>query len=525
MSNINTSGENNNEEKKDEDYKFLEEKIVPNKKIKKRAGRILKVIIFGIIFGVCAETTALLSQKYLKSFLGIEENRQPVDVNRTTTPPASPTPLPTKTPVPTPTSTPVPTSTPTPTQAVAQYTGTPAPTRAVTLSPVPTKEPVVVPPTPGPETPPEAEATPTPFEETPSDDNDQEKTGVTTTGGNTEETGESKESEEGNTGYLSLYEKVAKTAESVSKSIVSVEALVTAEDWFKGSYETRTKTSGLIVANDGVDLLILIGMEQITAADSIEVTMAGEICQGSIYAADSDFGVAIVAVPLSNMSADALKTVNIASIATTEEIKVGMPMLALGAPNGYENSLEFGMVTSKGQAYSVTDGLIEYFTTDMADYKGGNGFVTDIDGNVLGMITHTLKNNTGDGIASVVALDSILPLINKLLNNEDYPFFGIKGENLSRTVEKLMGLNEGVYVKTVLPSSPALDAGLMSGDVIVAIGGNLISDMEDFLKELMNYNLQTLSTYATNSTIEVLVARTADSGTEYITLRVKLQKK
>lgn len=504
-------------EKQSEEYQFINEKIVPKRKKKwlKKLGTVVFVLCMAVLFGVVSRAAFLLSGDYLKEWFGIDNERQEVDLPKPTAQPRitfSPTPRPTKAPSPVPTETPspVPTEVPEVTPGVEPTSGA-----EVTPGTDITSDPEV---TPGAEITPGTEPTP---EATPG-------AAQTMTPGTNPQITESPAASitpEANATpeptpidtYLQIYESIREVAEEVSGAFVTVEAIEQGVDWFQEVYENRTRTTGLVLGNDGVDLLILVGTEQFAGATSIEVTFGEEVIPGSIYSMDRDYGLAVIAVPLKEIPQKLLEQVQPGILAEAEEIAVGTPVIALGAPNGYEGSMEFGMITSLGSTVSVTDGEVAYFTTNITEYPAGYGFVVNLEGEILGMITHTHKENKSDGIFSAVSLDSIRGVIIKLLNNAERAYFGIKGQDLPKNLAKEYELENGVYVSEVENASPALGAGIKAGDIIVSAGGETVEGIRGFSDIIFERS--------TREIIQVKLLRKAEDGLREMTVEVPLTGK
>lgn len=501
-------------EKQSEDYQFINERIVPKRKKKwlKRLGTLFFVVCLAAVFGVVAHAAYLLSGDYLKDLLGIEEKRQEVDLPKATEP-AKPTSSPTvkpldvtKTPTPKPTLEPTKPGAPTPTPTAVPTKGaetTPEPTVAITetLTPEPTPEATV-----GgeitPEPTPEAEVTPgeEPTQmptETPELTATPEPTPIDT--------------------YLQIYDAIRKVAEDVSDAFVTVEAIEQGVDWFQEVYEKRTRTTGLVLGNDGVDLLILVGTEQFAGANAIDVFFNEVTIPGRIYSMDRDYGLAVIAVALSQIPNDVMAQIEMGLLAEVEDIVTGTPVIALGAPNGYEGSMEFGMITSLGSAVSVTDGELSSFTTNITEYPGGYGFVVNLEGKILGLITHTHKANPGDGIFTAISLDSIRGVIIKLLNNVERAYFGIKGQDIPKNLKKEYALENGVYVREVENASPALAAGIKAGDILVSVGGAPVEGIRGFSDMILGRS--------TREIVQVKLLRKAEDGLREMTVEVLLIEK
>lgn len=477
--------------KQSEDYQFINEKIVPKRKTKwmKRAGAVLFTTFLAVIFGVVARAAFLLSDDFLRQWLGEEEQRQEVALTKPTTQARI-----------TMTSTPKPvkTTTPVPTLSSGSENAT-EPTVGLVPTPQLTPE----------EQTPDLTEHPTVEGTDTGTESPEDRTGT--------ESGEEAAWTEGMSAYLQIYESVRSVAQKLSPSLVTVVAIEQGVDWFQEVYEKRAQTTGLILGNDGVDLLILVGTEQFTGATSIEVSIGEEVVDGQIYSMDKEYGLAVVAVSLNKLSEELLAQVQLGVLADPEEIQIGTPVVALGAPNGYEASVELGMITSLGSTIPVTDGEAAYFTTNIMEYPNGHGYVVTMEGKVLGLITHAHKNNVSDGVFSAISLGSIRGILVKLLNNAERAWFGIKGQDIPKSLAKEYGLTTGVYVSEVENASPALAAGIKAGDILLRIGDEPIEGLRNFTDKILECS--------SRETVLVTLLRNTEDGSKEVAVEVILGEK
>ena len=459
-------------EKKSEEYQFINEEIVPKRKNKwlKRLETLVLVVILAVIFGVVSGGTFLWFGHQFGVWMETEEKRQQVELPKPTARPENtitPTPRTVKKPV------------ATPTQAVGN----------------------------------EMQGT---DEKKASDD---EQVVITTAPENNGELQQAEKPVKSETmeSYLQIYEVLREVVANASESFVTVEVIEQEVDWFKEVYEKRTRTTGIVFGNDGIDLLILIGTEQFASATSVELLIGEDVINGRIYSVDKDYGLAVVAVPLKEIPKEILNDIQLGLLAETDEIMVGMPVVALGAPNGYENSMEVGMITSIGSTVPVTDGEVGYFTTNITEYPESYGVVVNLDGEVLGLITHSYKENPQDGIFSVMSLDSVRGIIVKLLNNSKRTWFGIKGQDIPKRLEREYGLEAGIYVVEVENASPALNAGIKAGDIILSIEDEAVQGIQEFSDKIMGFDSRT--------TLKVKILRKSAEGLKELSVDVLLVDK
>ena len=227
--------------------------------------------------------------------------------------------------------------------------------------------------------------------------------------------------------------------------------------------------------------------------------------------------LAIIAVPLASIPEVNLNLINKAELGESYTITVGTPILAVGSPNGHEGSAELGIITSKGSSVYIVDNRLDLFNTDITDNEYSDGIIVNMQGQIIGIITHTLKEGLNEEISTAIGISKIMPIIQRLVNNEDRIYFGIHGEDLPGEILEQAGIENGIYVNEVEAGSPALRAGIMSGDMIVRIGNTPITSMTTF------YN--TISTYSVRDSVQVLVRRQSQGSFRDVTVTVELAKK
>ena len=123
------------------------------------------------------------------------------------------------------------------------------------------------------------------------------------------------------------------------------------------------------------------------------------------------------------------------------------------------------------------------FTTDIYLSPGGDGIVSDLQGRLVGLISYS--EDGSEGMNRVTGIDSLKPLILKLLNGGGIPYFGIRSENIPADVRIEMGIENGIYVNEAFAGSPAAAAGIKKGDVIESINDETIESVAQFYELLL----------------------------------------
>lgn len=432
--------EENRDDVNKEEYQVIQEKIVPQKKRNwKRFGKsLLRTALYALVFGIIAGAAIVLSGKFLIEKLGLENTlRQIVGIGNTT-----PTPKPILTKEPAPTEGQGPTKRPT-------GTGVPTPSVLVDITP---------------------EATPV----------------ITVTIDKDPDTTPDSGLVQSDTiqDFLNMYSGIAELAGNIKKSLVRITAITEGVDWFEEAYETTKNATGLYVGDNGLDMLFLVNLDSIEGATKFEVTFAnGETLPCSIFSYDTNYRLAVLTIRLS--SAGAIDSGSLPKKArfTQDDVEVGIPVMVLGNPNGHLDAMELGMTTGAGQLVQVIDDEVLYFTTGITKYAEGDGFVFNLSGEVIGIVSRTL-NKGESGVFTAAMVSGMRSIIEKTLNNVPRVYCGMRLEAVDAAMGGKYKLPEGVYVTEVLPASPAMAAGIKNGDIITVVGIEPVKEVRQFHEEI-----------------------------------------
>ncbi len=282
--------------------------------------------------------------------------------------------------------------------------------------------------------------------------------------------------------YKLLSEKLYGVATEAGRSIVTVTGLSPDVDWFMNAYENQNQTSGLIVADNGKELLILANRSVIEKAETIQV----EFCDATIATAqikkyDKNTGLAIIAVELETIDEKTSEEITPAKWGNTKQSAlIGSPIIAVGNPLGYVDSVAMGYVTSNTYTVNLVDTNLQLLTTDIYGSKTGNGVLINLEGKVLGIICQESLGADNSNLIKAYGASELIPTIEKLSNGQDIAYLGIKGTDVTESANIDLGVPTGAYVTEVIVDSPAMREGIQNGDVIIKIGTTDITSFEDY---------------------------------------------
>ncbi len=285
-----------------------------------------------------------------------------------------------------------------------------------------------------------------------------------------------------------LYDLLRKTAKQYNHSIVTVTGVVEGVDWFDNPSKIEEAAYGVVLAEDEKRFYILTKNETVKEVESIQIIFYnGASAKAKVRGKDEITNLAILSVAKGHLSKEDVEEIKVASLGDSYSLTEGNFVMALGSPNGYMYSMDFGMISGQKREHFIVDGKMEVFNTNMAYYTKGEGIVVDIDGKVIGLITHSYKDNAEDNIFTMVGISRLKMIIEKMINKQKMPYLGVVANDIPEEQKEKLGVENGIYVTEVENNSPALETGIRVGDVIVEIGGTRISSLINFCNLLAEF--------------------------------------
>lgn len=282
-----------------------------------------------------------------------------------------------------------------------------------------------------------------------------------------------------------IYSQVKKVADESCSAMVEVTSTKKNKDWFENEIDIPNETIGLIVANNNVDLLVLVNYDRVKGSNTIMVSFCDNSkAEARLQSFDSELNIAIIAIPLENLTEE-IKGLDSAYLGESSYLPVGTPVIAIGSPNGHTGSIELGMVNSRGTNVQVTDYQIDLFHIDTNFVEESEGYIINTRGNIIGIITTHLSDNRSEKISTSIGISSVKPIIESLVNNRDRSYLGIKAIDITSEALEELDIENGIAVTEVIANSPAYQSGIQVGDIIVSINDKEITAVKSFQSDLL----------------------------------------
>ncbi|UCZ53220.1 trypsin-like peptidase domain-containing protein [Bacillus shivajii] len=293
---------------------------------------------------------------------------------------------------------------------------------------------------------------------------------------------------------LNMTSEVIDAVDRVSEAVVGVINMRDSSGFFQGNQEGTG--SGVIYKVEGDLAFVVTNQHVIQGANEVEVTLAdGSRVEAEIVGEDQLTDLAVLTIDAENVT-------DVAEFGNSDHLRAGEPAIAIGNPLAFEGSVTLGIISAVERSIPVDfsgngqpDWEAEVLQTDAAINPGNSGgALLNIQGEVIGINSMKIAQQAVEGIGFSIPSAIVLPVIEDLerYGEVQRPQMGVIIRSLNEIPsaywQGMLGLPEdvkgGVYIEGVQPDTPASNAGLKEGDVIVELEGEAIKDTHDLRRFL-----------------------------------------
>lgn len=286
--------------------------------------------------------------------------------------------------------------------------------------------------------------------------------------------------------YRELNQVISEVAAEAKKCVVQVTGIAQDGSWANEQDAGALQSAGLIVADNGRELLILTNYSSVKSASLFQVEFAdGTDHEAVLKQKDGTIDLAIFSVAKSGISEDTWAQIKVAELGNSNTLQQGRTLIAVGSPFGYADGVGYGVASSVEESIVRADGKYSVIITDMPGAQKGSGFLFDTYGKVQGIIDSSFIDDGSNGILSAIGISAVKSEIELMSNGKNVPYVGIVGTVVTAEMSEAQGIPEGLYVTEVEVDSPAMKAGIQSGDVITKVGSRKVSDLEAYRKAIL----------------------------------------
>ena len=278
-----------------------------------------------------------------------------------------------------------------------------------------------------------------------------------------------------------------------SKTLISTGNYGPWFEWNNQSQYTEGAGSGIIISKSDDKLYILTNNHVVEGSSELIVQFINEkSVDATIVGTSERKDLAVISIPLSDLDDDTIDSIKIATIGSSDELKVGNGIIAIGNALGYGQSVTTGVVSALNREVTIDDYTYEMIQIDAA-INGGNsgGALLNSKGEVVGInsakysSSGTYSSASIEGMGFAIPISDVEDLIVDLMNGEEDSngvTIGIEGYMTNTGINYNFPL--GFYISSILPDGNAANSDLEIGQIITKIDGEEIESFSDLSNAL-----------------------------------------
>jgi Do/DeqQ family serine protease len=255
---------------------------------------------------------------------------------------------------------------------------------------------------------------------------------------------------------------------------------------FGRQYKRTSLGSGVII--DGQRGYILTNAHVVEKTGTVNITLNDEReYEAEIVGVDPDSDLAVLRID----SNDALPSI---AMGDSHDLLIGETVIAIGNPFGFSNTVTTGVISAANRSFRTKDRVFHDFIQTDASINPGNsgGPLLNINGELIGINTAIYAGAQGIGFA--IPINKARRIIEDLIAHGEVidAWIGLWVQDLDNNLTNYYNIpkKQGVLISGVDPDSPAQEAGLHEGNVILAIDGRKVVSIQDYQARLRNYGVK-----------------------------------
>ncbi|OPL08912.1 MAG: hypothetical protein AVO33_08335 [delta proteobacterium ML8_F1] len=286
---------------------------------------------------------------------------------------------------------------------------------------------------------------------------------------------------------------IEEIAEAVGHQVVAITTIIESRNLFNMIYESEGLGSGIIFDNNNQGVYVVTNQHVINGAREIGVDLGeGKLYPAEVIGEDTQTDIAVIRINQEELSQELTDKIKPAVFGDSDQLKVGEIAIAIGNPLGYNNTVTVGVVSALDRDLMRSNSGTSLIQTDAAINPGNSGgALVNGRGQVIGINTAKISETSVEGIGFAIPVNEALPIIRDLIEHGSVqrPYIGISGRTIDEELSQIYELPIGVIITEVDPGGPAAEAGMVVGDVIVALEGKLIKTIEELIEIKNQYQV------------------------------------
>lgn len=281
--------------------------------------------------------------------------------------------------------------------------------------------------------------------------------------------------------YKELSKALSQVVREAKRSVVLLTGIQQDESWGNNFDSDFAQTYGFIVADNGRELLILANYSSMKDAQLFQAKFSdGSEQEAAMKQKDGNTDLAVFSVAKSGIASESWDKIKVAELGNSGTLTQGATLIAVGSPFGYADGLGYGIASTVNQSVIRADGEYDILVTDMPGSKECSGILFDVNGKVMGIIDKKLTNTSDAETLTALGISAVKNEIELMSNGKNVPYIGVIGAVITKEISEARGIPAGLYVTEVEVDSPAMKAGIQSGDIITKVDDEEITSFVNY---------------------------------------------
>jgi len=335
-------------------------------------------------------------------------------------------------------------------------------------------------------------------------------------------------------GHVVTAVDVSDIVEATMPAVVSItsKSVQEVQSYFYGTqqYEAEGRGSGFIVAQNDDELLIATnnhvveGATSLTVGFSVDAEDADDLLAPAVVKGTSSrHDLAVVAVKLADIPEETFKQLKIATLGSSDDMKIGEAAILIGNALGEGQTVSTGVVSALEHDITTESGTYSEFQIDCGANLGcSGGPILDGEGKVIGVFNAKAVADYAENMGFGIPIDTAIPILTDMINMqtrdtvENHGYLGVTVVPVSEEAKQYYDMPAGAYVYEVVEGSGAEAAGIKKGDVITKFDGREIGSSDELVS--------TIAYYEAGETVKVTLMSNDGSGYTEKEVEVTLQE-
>lgn len=278
--------------------------------------------------------------------------------------------------------------------------------------------------------------------------------------------------------YREMSNALTGVAKEAYKSVVTVEMMKSSID-LESLGEQAESVSGVIVWKNLAEVLIVAPSRILDSEGTgIEITFNdGKTYDARLKRQDKNSQLAVFSVVAPTLKDSTEKSIQAATLGNSNVVTKGMPVIAIGNQFGYSGGSGYGIISTVKNYINTADRTYGVLTTDITAAETGSTILFNTDGEVIGIGDQTVTGKDSANLVTGYAISGIKEVIELLSNGNGVPYIGINGVEITEEIAETQGIPQGIYIKGIEADSPAMQAGIQNGDILVSVDGENVKSL------------------------------------------------